>query len=293
MEGKNMGFESYVSESEAASFAGVSIATLKRFTEAGYFKVETEQDGLVLYPRSELAKVFGIKNPTERLRDFPAWQPPSQAISPESNGVLVAQSAQTQLSTLSQVPASSASDIDEASVVTSSCPTESNLGNVSEQKIEPQSLGANAQLREQVVVTRSASPVTERVVSHSESSDSIQSNERELSALIERQKIVLDMHERLLSMKEERIKSLEDEREWLRARIEKLEEKANRDQLLLLSETQTIKALITIQEQRRSPVRGILEWFGFIAPAPVMQLQGSQASSIDVTNSSNSSNLNK
>jgi hypothetical protein len=69
--------------------------------------------------------------------------------------------------------------------------------------------------------------------------------------------------------------------EWLRARVEKLEEKGSRDQLLLLSETQTIKALITIQEQRRSPVRLALEWLGFITP-PSVDTQPPR-SAIDVT----------
>ena len=97
-----MGFESYISESEAASLAGVGVTTLRRFAEAGYFKIETESDGLKLYARSDLERVFGLKSkpaPAAPVQSFPqftpapqsfqAWSPPKETISPESNGAPV------------------------------------------------------------------------------------------------------------------------------------------------------------------------------------------------------------
>src|SRR5262249_35141276 len=48
----------------------------------------------------------------------------------------------------------------------------------------------------------------------------------------------------------------------------KFEEKSERDQILLLSETQTIRKLMLIQEGRKSPLQMALEWLGIVKPAP-------------------------
>ncbi len=75
---------------------------------------------------------------------------------------------------------------------------------------------------------------------------------------------IIEMHADILSRQEREIEGLKTEREWLRRRIEKLEEKAERDQVLLLSEAQTVKQLIQMQAQRKSTMRIALEWFGII-----------------------------
>ncbi len=78
---------------------------------------------------------------------------------------------------------------------------------------------------------------------------------------------LLSIQERILDAKDDEIADLKNQRGWLRERVEKLEEKADRDQILLLSETQTIRKLIAIQEARKSPVRNLLEWIG-VLPSP-------------------------
>lgn len=65
-----------------------------------------------------------------------------------------------------------------------------------------------------------------------------------------------------LQIKEARLKDLKERRDWLKAQVEKLEDKGDRDQLLLLSETQAISRLLT-PKQIKSPVRLALEWIGF------------------------------
>ena len=75
------------------------------------------------------------------------------------------------------------------------------------------------------------------------------------------------LHEKLIELREQEIDSLKQERNWLRERIEKLEEKGDRDQLLLLSETQVLRQLL-IPRQRTSPVRAALEWLGVVQPLP-------------------------
>jgi hypothetical protein len=63
-------------------------------------------------------------------------------------------------------------------------------------------------------------------------------------------------------MKESEVQDLRSQRDWLKARVEKLEEKGDRDQVLLLSETQAIRQLIGLQQKRPSALRNLLEWLG-------------------------------
>lgn len=88
------------------------------------------------------------------------------------------------------------------------------------------------------------------------------SQERE----IQRLQNLIDIQERILDSKDSEIADLRSQRTWLQERIERLEEKSERDQILLLSETQTIRSLISYQENRRSPVRQLLEWIGVTKP---------------------------
>ena len=50
---------------------------------------------------------------------------------------------------------------------------------------------------------------------------------------------------------------------WLQDRIERLEDKADRDQVLLMSETKMMAELINQQAQKPSIVQQTLEFFGF------------------------------
>lgn len=83
---------------------------------------------------------------------------------------------------------------------------------------------------------------------------------------ISRLKNLISMQERMLDSKDDEIADLRNQRTWLRERVEKLEEKSDRDQILLLSETQTIRQLIAVQESRKSIVQQVLEWIGVNKP---------------------------
>lgn len=87
---------------------------------------------------------------------------------------------------------------------------------------------------------------------------------------IERLKSLLAIQERMLDAKDDEIADLKNQRAWLRERIEKLEEKSDRDQILLLSETQTIRSLLAYQESRKSGFRQFLEWVG-VVPTPELK----------------------
>lgn len=79
---------------------------------------------------------------------------------------------------------------------------------------------------------------------------------------------LIEMYERLVSQLETELKALKSERDWLKTRIERHEEKSSRDQLLMLAETQTIKSLIAERSERSgSPLRAALEWLGLVPAA--------------------------
>lgn len=72
---------------------------------------------------------------------------------------------------------------------------------------------------------------------------------------------MIRMQEQLLEMKNREIEDLKHQREWLRSRVEKLDEQSDRDKILLLSEAQTIKQLVMMEQRKRSPWRVVLDYF--------------------------------
>ncbi len=107
--------------------------------------------------------------------------------------------------------------------------------------------------------TTPASPTPLQVVPQTFASEQVL---EQLSAENRKLRHVLDLQERILSMREDEIRDLKQQRDWLQKRLERLEEKSDRDQLLLLSETQTIRKLISFQTPKKSALRLALEWFG-------------------------------
>ena len=81
-------------------------------------------------------------------------------------------------------------------------------------------------------------------------------------ASIDAFKNVLQLQEELLSQKESRIADLIKERDWLRNRLEKMEDKSDRDQMLLMVESQKVRTLIDKGNQKNGIIRLALDWFG-------------------------------
>lgn len=79
--------------------------------------------------------------------------------------------------------------------------------------------------------------------------------------------VVIEMQEKLLELRDREISELRKERDWLKQRIERFEEKSDRDQLLLLTETQMIRKLINMNNQKKPSFwRGAMEWLGLMPP---------------------------
>jgi hypothetical protein len=107
-------------------------------------------------------------------------------------------------------------------------------------------------------------PMVERVASSTPQTieTRVPSDIAPLNDEIQRLKNLVTLQERILDMKESEIQDLRSQRDWLKTRVEKLEEKGDRDQVLLLSETQAIRQLISLQQKRPSAIRSLLEWLG-------------------------------
>lgn len=213
-----MGFQDYISETEAAQVTGVSLVTLNRFAEAGYLHIEVDSDGTRLFAKSELKSVFGIHD------DEPMY----------SGEVLDAPL-----------------DVDIES----------------EDTVRP------------VFITPTPSPEPTAVLRESSPNEEVSQPTRQKRAPIldqlEREvtklRSLTDLQEKLLDLRDRELSDLKEQRDWLKSRVEKLEEQRDRDQIILVSETQTIRRLLVSLEQRKSPIRSTLEWFGFIQPEPKPQ----------------------
>jgi len=206
--GVSMGYQDYISESEASILAGVSVATLSRFAETGYLHFESDSDGLRLISKAELSSLFGLDIEADKLELVN-----SDLIGSDDNEPVV-----------KELKLASGSPVEEESV--------------DNEKVTPK--------RENFEKKAAA----------------IEALERETVKL----KNILDIQEKILDLREEQIENLSKERDWLRSRVERTEEKIERDQLLLLSETQIIRGIMAVQHRRRSPLRATLEWLGLADP---------------------------
>ena len=246
-----MGFDDYVSESEAASLASVSVQTLRRFVEAGYLRGETDGDGVRLFSKSDVAGLFGLKsNQLERRAPVsdPSPARPATVDSPETTSSMTTETLAAQVEVHSEI--ASATELFQESPEVESPRADLSAAMSAEVLDAPEAPRATPE-------AAPTAPVQQSTV------DSI-----ELLKL----RTVVDLQEKILALKEQEISSLRSERDWLRTRIEKLEDKQDRDQLILLTETQMIRKLVARNEPKPSGLRLALEWLG-LAPSSNSQIQ--------------------
>lgn len=235
-----MPMQDYISEREAANVAGVSVATLNRFVETGYLQLEVDNDGVRLFSKNELQKLFNVTQLSpaasydrENLVNTDTTQ--TQAIKPEDR------------SQTSHLQTEKTSDINQSQTNQA---TES-FQNTNSQKISASEPSHN-----------------------NEQSKAINYLEQEVSKF----KRISELQERILDIREQQIQDLKSESNWLRQRIEKLEEKSSREQLILMANTETVRNLL-LEHKRKSTLRAALEWFNIIPP----DAETTKGSTIEVT----------
>ena len=222
-----MTLENFVPDSEAAALAGVSVRTLQRFAEAGYLQIETNSSGQQLFARSEIKEVFGVKEQPEIDLEGPVYR--AEVLAPAGAADAVSQTAERIIE-----------------LTLASAQRMSSAGSPPAEQISGAPLSGSGTALQSHYVPRAVALL-----------------EQELSRL----RNLNDLQEKLLDARERELHDLREQRDWLRSRLESLEEKSKRDQVLLLAEAQTVRQLIAVNERRRSPLRATLEWFGLIQPA--------------------------
>lgn len=271
-----MGFQDYISEIEATAITGISGATLNRFVEAGYLQIESDTDGLRLYSKAALIALFGAdkKVPSNAFSDqypgIPKASPQPQQSNAEpkkADAVKVTEQAAdaavmtpanpAQEAQTTEIPVPLAKQV-EKSVIAPENPQLADSGLSAPDSEENEAQENEAQPDSGVEKAEEISKTPESVELSPEM-------EYELFKLRQ----IAQMQEKLLDIKDREIKDLKDQRDWLKERVQKFEEKSDRDQILLLSETQTIRKLMLIQESRKSPLQMALEWLGIAKPAPM------------------------
>lgn len=117
----------------------------------------------------------------------------------------------------------------------------------------------------QSVADRSSESSTpESVASNSaQHSDAVPNYNSEVSRL---QKTI-EMLDRIIEMKDQNIKDLKSQIDWFKGQIDRLEERSQRDQVLMLTENETIRNLAAVMN-RKSILRQIVDWIG-LDSAPV------------------------
>lgn len=269
-----MGFEDYISECEAAAIAGVSGATLNRFAEAGYLRIETDSDGLRLFSKKELRDVFGIHKGqfTEKIKDVPNEANKRSFGSPDWIFATKPSAKHEQDS----VEAKSVTKRKETTVpprfmAENTWPTDTSAQQVIcaeddfwSQDPRPASFTVQKDIPADMFDTPTATQVSEPEPNKTEN--------------------IVKLQEQLLEARDQEIRELKQQRNWLQARVEKLEEKSDRDQLLLLSEKQMMRHLLSQNEKRRpSPLRVALEWFGLVPTDEERQQTESNGTTIEVS----------
>lgn len=258
--------QNYLSQKEASALAGVSGETLLRFAEAGYFRT-FQQHGETQFSKIEICQVFG------------------PAISSTFNA------KEAQLSDSSNSVADRTLEGKEEAI--GDRPSDDDKPNNSEDSPLEKSGSPRPQKDSEIAnqVFQSASKLAKQVEKFIETEDPgvshsspVSSSGTKSSSVVEPDfsskynpenksdnsdvnsteafKKVLQLQEELLAQNQIRISDLTKERDWLRSRLEKMEDKSDRDQMLLMVESQKVRTLIGKGNQKSSIFQTALEWFG-------------------------------
>ena len=219
--------EKLVTERDGSELAGVSLETLRQYRSIGILQ-GTERNGEIFYSRDELASVFFVRP------QFGTAVPPTA---------------------LSQSPGPSS---ESASGISSDGQAPQNGFSTSSISIDPVSIGEPAPHSTDFVIEKpgieppKAAPADEphtaqpqvnpeKTGTFTEPAEffplqSVQSSR--LPAQIDHDSLQLTRTLR------EQVEMLKEERDWLRVRLEKLELRYEREQMILLSENDTVRTLI-------------------------------------------------
>ncbi len=255
--------EDLISEDLALEVVGVSGNTLQRFAEAGYLKTQKDPTGRQQYFKSELAKIFGIKD--FKLYDFEAARQQKEA---QTLGESVTKEIQPESSLFSDNLIATSTEInqEQETAVTMQNSTSSGFAPFELVYGEQTSQAQEAIVLGNEVFHGSTSELNNPEQTFREQAEiasaSLQMQIEKLKVDVYKLTAVSELQDKLLEARESEIKDLKEQREWLQQRVERMEEKANRDQVLLLTETQILTKMISLRENKKGAIQKAIEWLG-------------------------------
>lgn len=242
--GSGSSLQRMLTEPESASYAGVSVETLRGFVDAGVLQT-TNSDSGKLYRESDLRTVFQISgNAPESTPETTT----ASSVSRGSNSQLAAPAAPDNVALSESACAVPTSAVSTSAVSTSAVPT-SDLPPL----IAPEPANTDE--------TPYSSPdLPKEVSSGLIASDRALRVDRSLVTVEHEARLIppYDLIESNRGLRAQ-IEVLCEERDWLRTRLENLEESRTRDQRILLTEAESLKEMITAQARKKS-FWGFLPW---------------------------------
>lgn len=82
----------------------------------------------------------------------------------------------------------------------------------------------------------------------------------DLQSEVTRQKRIIELQEEILKIREGQLADIKSENDWLKSRIEKLEARSDREQIIHMADIETIRKLVEDRKGKTSTFRQVLNW---------------------------------
>lgn len=218
---------SKIEVTKLAKFCNMSTETIMRFVEADYIKVLEKNDNQIFVNANQACALFGV-NPEKLQSDL--------KVDNNYNNEEVKNKTESE----------------DAS-------SNKNL-NKEDHNQEKHEINNNLKKEYTINVEKNEKETDEKAEVENktaETKEKIEADSKESNLF----KKITELQEELLKKQDLEIEDLRKQRKWLQTRVEVLEQKLDREQLLLLSQTQVVNQLIK-KKKMISPFQKALAWFG-------------------------------
>jgi DNA-binding transcriptional MerR regulator len=244
------------SEQESARFAGVSPETIRQYEKYGLLS-SVKKDGDAFYKEVDLRSIFNLSNTPQSLADL--QRSSASGDSPDSNTTAKAAAAAALQSEKKAEQANELLDTQNSPVEEPAVAEKIEKNEFTRTSIDSTNTQQQAEAEQPALnasIPNGPSGTEKIAEKEHKNSDfgSITFTEPGKASTFE----LLELSRSL----RDQIQMLKEERDWLRKRVENLEARTERDQMLLISESSTVRTLIEQAPKRRSFWSFALPWLG-------------------------------